>query len=171
MEGFRFCFPFDFELVFEYGLQNGQLTIDQTYCNLSDRPMPMYAGFHPYFLTQQKNLSYAVDAVRYLDYNDMQEKTFDGQLDLASMQESALLLGMTEKRIAFELPDSRRTISLSFGGEFKYIVLWSAENQDFICVEPWMAKSGAIHSEEDVMIIQPGGVFQTHLTLSTTSHE
>lgn len=162
-------YPYAFELVFEYGLQNGQLTIDQTYRNLSGHPMPMYAGFHPYFLTQQKHLSYTVDAMRYLDYNDMQEKSFDGHLDLSSMPESALLLGLGEKRIAFELPDVKQTISLSFGDEFKYVVLWSVANQDFVCVEPWMAKSGAIHSGEDVLPIQPGGALQTRLTFSSIS--
>ena len=46
-------YPFSFEVVLRYEVSRGQLNCHQTYRNLSDRPMPYYAGFHPYFLTPQ----------------------------------------------------------------------------------------------------------------------
>lgn len=67
-------YPFEFELEFTYILQGGKLRLEQKYRNLSGKPMPVYAGFHPYFATSNKELVYETDATAYLDYNDMEVK-------------------------------------------------------------------------------------------------
>ena len=89
-------FPFRFELLFTYTLRNGELIISQKYTNLSESPMPMYPGFHPYFASDFKEIAYKTDATRYLDYNDMEEKAYTGSLDLEGMKESAALLNPRE---------------------------------------------------------------------------
>jgi galactose mutarotase-like enzyme len=82
--------PFDFEVVFTYVLENGKLNIHQEYRNMGEQPMPMYAGFHPYFKTSEKHLSYETDATRYFDYNDNEE--FTGRVDLGNLKEAVVLL-------------------------------------------------------------------------------
>ncbi|QJC54517.1 aldose epimerase [Paenibacillus albicereus] len=160
----REAFPFDFELRFTYELKEGRLSIRQQYRNLSDRAMPMYPGFHPYFATSAKDLPYATDAKRYLDYNDGQVKPYEGRLDLGPMQESAALLDASRPEISFPL-DSGITVTMAYSEAFKYVVLWSVPGKPFVCVEPWMALPGELERREELVQVPPGGETEAFLTL------
>ena len=161
----RAVYPFDFELIFTYALKDGELHTRQQYRNLSQEPMPFYAGFHPYFLTDTKSLDYTTDATRYLDYNDMVEKPFPGQFDLAGMVESVTLLDPIKNDIAFPVIEGAR-VRLSYDDHFKYVVLWSVENRPFVCVEPWMAMAGELNRQEELVILEAGTALDTNLIIS-----
>lgn len=158
----RIEFPFDFELRFTYRLQDGSLAIEQEYRNLSDRPMPMAAGFHPYFAVQSKNLPYETDATRYLDYNDGIVKPFEGTVDLTGLKESVALLDAVKPEIAFPLTEKAK-VRLSYSEEFKYIVLWTVEGKPFVCVEPWTALNEAMNDKEGLLEVKPGETFRADL--------
>jgi len=149
------AYPFEFELLFTYRLKDGILSIEQQYRNLSDSPMPMVAGFHPYFATEGKNLAYRSDASRMLDYNDMQEKPFDGYLKLEGMVESAALLDAGKPEIAFPLGQGR-SVRLTYSEQFRYVVLWSVEGKPFVCVEPWTALNEALNNKKELLTVDPG---------------
>lgn len=160
----RQSYPFDFELLFDFVLENGTFTIDQRYRNRSSQPMPMYAGFHPYFRSPEKKLHYTTDATQYLDYNDMNVYPFDGFVDMEKRVESVVFLDAMKPRIAFEVPDQTK-IELTYGSEFKYVVLWTVAGRDFICVEPWMAKNQALNTGEGLVFVEPGGELHTHMSI------
>lgn len=162
----RKSYPYDFEVIFTYTLTKNQLTIDQQYKNHSDSDMPIYAGFHPYFKTTSKDLNYETDAKTYLDYNDMKINEIHGSLDLTNKKESFVLLDAIKNEISFELPDLKKTISLTYGNEFKYIVLWTEKDQEFVCVEPWMAKTNELNQKEELVLIQPSEVLKTTVNVS-----
>ncbi|CAM3746427.1 aldose epimerase [Marinicrinis lubricantis] len=163
----RASFPFEFELQFTYILKDGKLTIDQTYHNRSEQPMPMYPGFHPYFEVDRKAIAYDTDAARYLDYNDELEKTFSGTLDLTGLVESTVFLDASRRHISFQpFANEPEKIHLHYGSEFKYVVLWSVEGKPFVCVEPWMAKTGEFHRREELTWVQPGQTLTTFLSIS-----
>jgi galactose mutarotase-like enzyme len=162
----RRSYPFDFEVIFTYTLAKNQLTIDQQYKNHSDSDMPIYAGFHPYFKTTSKDLNYETDAKTYLDYNDMKINEIHGSLDLTNEKESFVLLDAIKNEISFELPDLKKTISMTYGNEFKYIVLWTEKDQEFVCVEPWMAKTNELNQKEELVLIQPNEVLKTTVNVS-----
>ncbi|MFC5407386.1 aldose epimerase [Cohnella soli] len=151
----RAAFPFDFELQFTYRLKNGVLSIEQQYRNRSDKPMPMVAGFHPYFATEGKNLTYGTDATRMLDYNDKQEKPFDGTLRLEDMVESAALLDANKAEITFPLV-GKHHVRLTYSEQFRYVVLWSVAGKPFVCVEPWTALNEALNDKKGLLSIEPG---------------
>ncbi|MDQ0198810.1 aldose epimerase family protein [Neobacillus ginsengisoli] len=159
-------FPFDFELIFTYTIGAGGLDIQQQYINHSDSPMPMYPGFHPYFRTTHKDLSYITDAKTYLDYNDMEIKVIKGSLDLTEKKESFALLDAAKREIEFELPERKKTFVLTYGEEFKYVVLWTEKDQDFVCVEPWMALTNELNRKEELVIVQPGKALKTTMRIS-----
>lgn len=162
----RRSYPFDFEVIFTYTLAKNQLTIDQQYKNHSDSDMPIYAGFHPYFKTTSKDLNYETDAKTYLDYNDMKINEIHGSLDLTNKKESFVLLDAKKSEISFGLPDLKKTISMTYGNEFKYIVLWTEKDQEFVCVEPWMAKTNELNQKEELVLIQPNEVLKTTVNVS-----
>jgi galactose mutarotase-like enzyme len=159
-------FPFDFQLIFTYILKNGELTIKQEYKNISAEPMPIYAGFHPYFKAKSKNLIYETDATQYLDYNDMEVKSFEGAIDLNKMVESAAFIDFHRNNISFKQEELDKNINLEYGKEFKYIVLWSVKDKDFVCVEPWMALSGAFNTGENLVFVKPKETLSTYIKIS-----
>ncbi len=158
-------YPFEFELRFTYKLQDGNLTIDQQYKNLSQQAMPMVAGFHPYFATEGKNLTYVTDSTRMLDYNDKQEKPFNGSLNLETMVESAALLDAAQPRITFPLAQGRK-VKLSYSEQFRYVVLWSVEGKPFVCVEPWTALNEALNDKEGLLLVSPGNTQSLTLNIA-----
>ncbi len=149
------AYPFEFELRFTYRLRNGILSIEQQYINRSQHAMPMVSGFHPYFATEGKNLSYGTDATRILDYNDKLEKPFNGSLNLEVMVESAALLDARKPEITFPLSEGRN-VRLTYSDEFRYVVLWSVEGKPFVCVEPWTALNEALNDGEGLLMVAPG---------------
>lgn len=159
-------FPFDFELVFTYILKDGKLTIKQKYVNNSETAMPMYAGFHPYFKAEGKDIAYHIDAAKYLDYNDMQVKPYVGKIDLTNMVESAAFLDAKEYGLSFELPGLNRTIKLEYGEVFDYIVIWSVKDKSFVCVEPWMAKNNAFNNGEGIVFVNAKDKLETYFSIS-----
>jgi galactose mutarotase-like enzyme len=165
-EEMKKSFPFDFEVIFTYRLKGNKLTIQQEYTNKSESPMPIYAGFHPYFKTSSKNLQYESDAKTYLDYNDMLIKQVSDGLDLTGKKESLGLLDTVKSEIAFTLPESNRKIRLDYGDEFKYVILWAEEGQDFVCVEPWMANTKELNTKEELTLIAPNETLKTYLNIT-----
>ncbi|WP_123043132.1 aldose epimerase [Cohnella candidum] len=158
-------YPFDFELRFTYRLKAGVLSIEQEYRNLSDRSMPMVAGFHPYFATEGKSLPYVTDATRYLDYNDGVIKPFEGVIDLTEMKESAALLDATRPEIAFPL-STEAAIHMSYSESFRYVVLWAVEGKPFVCVEPWTALNEALNDNKGLLGVEPGETFSAVLHIA-----
>ncbi|MFC0215871.1 aldose epimerase [Paenibacillus chartarius] len=157
-------YPFDFELEFTYTLQEGKLTIAQSYRNVSDREMPMYAGFHPYFAADRKALAYDTDAKTMYDYNDLQTKPYEGTVDLEHLTESVALVDAAAPRIAFQPLEGVR-VELTYSGLFRYVVLWSVPGKPFVCVEPWMAKNGALQTGEGLTLVGPHRELQAEFTI------
>ncbi|MFZ7946114.1 MULTISPECIES: aldose epimerase [Bacillaceae] len=158
-------YPFEFEVVYTYSLKDGKLLIDQEYKNLGDQPMPIYAGFHPYFKTSEKHLSYETDATRYYDYNDGLEKQFTGRVDLTNLKESVLLLDANQTNITFHPPGLKKPITLSYSSPFKYVVLWTEKDKEFICVEPWMAKNDEFNRGEELVMINSNDSLKTEFVI------
>ncbi|WP_028559436.1 aldose epimerase [Paenibacillus pinihumi] len=159
-------YPFEFELEFTYILQGGKLRLEQKYRNLSGKPMPVYAGFHPYFATSNKELVYETDATAYLDYNDMEVKKIGHAIDLSGKVESLTLLDARKPEIAFSIAEDTR-VKLSYSDVFKYVVLWSVEGKPFVCVEPWMAKTHELNHKEELPLIEAGTTLEAWMEIAS----
>ncbi|HWO76130.1 MAG TPA: aldose epimerase [Bacillus sp. (in: firmicutes)] len=162
----RKVYPFDFDILYTYQLKGKQLTILQEYVNRSDEPMPMYAGFHPYFKTSRKSIMYNLEATQYLDYNDGQVKPYQPELDLSTKKEAFLILDPKGNVVSFPLAEIEKKVTLKYGEEFKHIVLWSEIGKDFLCVEPWMGKMGDFNHIDDIPVVEPGESLVTVVSIS-----
>lgn len=166
----REMYPFDFELIFTYILKDGKLQILQQYKNNSDVKMPIYAGFHPYFYAKNKNINYKTDATKYMDLNDNKIKDFNGAIDLSKMKESAVFINAKKRSISFRIEELNSNIDMQYGEEFKYVVLWSVENKDFVCVEPWMAMTNSFNTKQDIYFIESGEKVNTYLDITVSNY-
>lgn len=149
-------YPFEFQLIFKYVLSEKGLSIHQEYINKSGTDMPLHPGFHPYFKTSSKVLDFETDAKKYLDYNDMEIKNFDGRLGLNNKKEALVFLDAKENRITFPLNELNKKVTLEYDSIFRYIVVWTEQNQNFICVEPWVAKKNGFNNKNELLYIKPG---------------
>jgi len=159
-------FPFPFELRFTYRLKEGRLTIEQQYWNRSEADaMPMYPGFHPYFLADRVDVAYATDASTYYDYNDGSIKPYRGEiLPMSDKVESVVFLDAVRGDIAFS-PNPEYTVRLTYDELFRYVVLWGVKGKPFLCVEPWMARTDELNRKEELVYVQPGEAVRTFMTI------
>jgi galactose mutarotase-like enzyme len=157
-------YPFAYELLFTFRLQNQKLHIEQQYHNHSEREMPMYAGFHPYFLVDHKENTIESDAAQINYITAQRERPFTGEIEMDKLPESIALSKAVTNQIAFR-PQTGQTIRLTFGEDFKHVVLWSLDDKPFICVEPWMALLNELNVKHELVYVKPGIPLKTFMNI------
>jgi galactose mutarotase-like enzyme len=125
----------------------------------------MYAGFHPYFKTGEKHLSYETDTTRYFDYNDNNEKEFKGSVDIGNLKEAIVLLDGAQPNISFNVLHLKKRVKITYSESFKYVMLWSECEKEFVCVEPWMAKTDEFNRKEELIIIKEKNSLKTDISI------
>ncbi|MDO8953373.1 MAG: aldose epimerase [Gammaproteobacteria bacterium] len=172
-------YPFEFEIILEYEITENHVSCKQTYRNTGDKPMPYYAGFHPYFSIpfpkDQVTLDYAPKR-RFL-YNQVLNDVIGEQplfstpaaLTLPELNESLVELS-EDKSVSLSFPDNS---SLSMKAEgitdpslFAYCQLYHIPSEAFLCIEPWMSHPNAMNTINAVRWLKPGeqelGLLQLH---------
>ncbi|MFB1049956.1 aldose epimerase [Paraliobacillus sp. JSM ZJ581] len=157
--GTKGIFPFDFEVVFTYTLKQNQMFVHQSYRNLDTKQMPIYPGLHPYFKTESKVVSLNTDATTYFDYNDNQEKPFDGKVDMEGLKE-AIVLETDHEKLEAQY-DGDVDLRIESATDFRYTVIWTEEEKDFICIEPWTAKNGEMCRKDELLMVEPKDSLET----------
>lgn len=158
-------YPFEFEVQYKYVLKENQLHIEQTYMNHSDEAMPVHIGFHPYFNTSTHNLQYETDAQIVFNDRDYVKQPMLGRIDLTNEGCSYFLVEANTPEMSFILPEVNKKVRMTYGEEFKYIVLWTESDAPFICVEPWTAMPDALNHHKDLCMIPPHEQLHTHFTI------
>jgi galactose mutarotase-like enzyme len=157
-------YPFAYELVFTFRLQNQKLRIEQEYHNHSEREMPMYAGFHPYFLVDHKENTIESDAAQMYYIKAQRGLSYTGEIEMDKLPDSIALSKAVTNHITFR-PQSDRTIRLTYGAEFKYVVLWSLEGKPFLCVEPWMALLNELNVKHELVYVKQSIPLKTFINI------
>ncbi len=168
----RAVYPFHFTVELVYEIRHKQLFCRQNYSNHGDRPMPYYAGFHPYFLTpapgngKEKVILNFSPRKRML-YNPTltavvgEQPLLNLPVSVADPQihEQLWVLG-EDKEIHLTFPDLD-VINMGVEGVedvdmFSYLQIYSPADQPFICVEPWMGYPNALNNTTGVRWLAPG---------------
>lgn len=165
-------YPFKFEVILRYQVEDGRLMCHQTYTNHGDKPMPFYAGFHPYFLTPapgegKDDVMLDYKPVRRFKYNEpMTDLVGDQPLfDLpSSITNPDILEQLTlvdkDKLVKLHYPDGMSIHMEAQGHEdsnlFPYVQLYTMAEKPFFCAEPWMGFPNAINTVEGSHWLKPG---------------
>lgn len=163
------AYPFEYELEFTFKLQDQKLTIEQQYSNRSEQDMPIYAGFHPYFLADNKENTIETDATEIYYITAQQGAAYTGVIDMAKLPDSIALSKAATPQIAFKPRDKGRKITLTYGAEFEYVVIWSLDGKPFFCVEPWMALNDELNTKRELVYIKADAPLTTFMTISVGS--
>lgn len=167
----RSVYPFTFEIRLRYTLAKAKLTCEQTYCNHSDKSMPFYAGFHPYFLTpsgsgKEKVMLEFQPQKRFI-YNDTltdiigEQPIFKTPVAVTDPNINEQFTWMGEhQQIQLSYPNGDR---LRMFTPFPYLQLYTIPDYPFICAEPWMARPNAMNHANGVRWLKPGGIDKSTL--------
>ncbi len=152
----RAVYPFDFELTFTYRLKGNALTLDQTYRNYSNQPMPFSTGLHPYFWVADKNqIQLDIPASQYKDNVTQGTYDYQGKFNLDRDEIDAQLRPLSRQVTALGLPERGFAIKLSFSAEYTTAVFWTVKGKEYACLEPWTAPRNALNTGEDLLVIPP----------------
>ncbi len=157
-------YPFHFSLEFTYKLEDGKLSIDQSYKNLSSETMPFYAGFHPYFHANHSNALYEIPATHYVDNEDGITKKYEENLKDLPIQDAKNFNPVSE-RIS-RLTNNQDTIEMKYSNDFTTIVVWSERPDQYVCLEPWMALPAGFDQKKGVVRLPAHGELQATCSIS-----
>lgn len=162
----RESYPFDFRLVFTYVIKDSFITIKQRYCNDSTEEMPFYAGFHPYFYAPGAKACFVwISSETCRNLKTGEEVEFDGKSDLNALPETNLVFsGLSENRVWFDRTDGYR-VMVNYDKSFKFVVLWTLKDREFLCLEPWMGINYDMNRNR-ARIINPGEELKAEVTYS-----
>lgn len=160
-------FPFDFRLDFTFSLAGRTLTIEQAYANRGAEPMPLHAGFHPYFHVPDAGKGETrVDtaATRAFDNVTKTEVSLRG-IDLTLPEVDLHLLDHGAASSALLRPGAP-TIAIEGSPEMTRWVVWTLAGKDFVCVEPWTAPADALNTGDGLLWVAPGEARRLRLRIS-----
>ncbi|OUL37031.1 aldose epimerase [Nostoc sp. T09] len=163
----RAVYPFDFQLAFTYELQGNTLEIRQQYQNLSSTPLPFSMGFHPYFVTSDKNqLEFAIPSGEYQNQRTKEISPFHGNFDFG-LDEIDVAFKQLTSQSASVVDNSRKLkLTLNYGNEYPILVFWTIKGKEFYCLEPWSAPRNALNTGEHLTVLDPGTSYQASVRLT-----
>ena len=160
-------YPFDFRLAVTYVLCEGRLTVQTRVSNLGERNMPIHPGLHPYFQLADRNKGAArvvTDATRAFDNRTGSIVTLREPIDLAADVVDMHVLDHWPRTVKLTRPEDR-DVELSLGVPDRVLVVWTERGRDFVCVEPWTARSNALNDGSATQVL-PGGTHETTFSIA-----
>ncbi len=150
-------YPFDFELVFTYRLQEKSLIIEQQCTNRSTEPMPCSIGFHPYFAVSDKSkLQFDIPATTFQNQQDQTIHPFSGHFDLTQDEIDVAFREISRTSATVTDLDRQIQVSLKYDSLYSTIVFWTVRGKDYYCLEPWSAPRNALNTGDHLTQIAPG---------------
>jgi galactose mutarotase-like enzyme len=156
-------FPWDFRLAFTVEVSGRSLRILQAYENRSSSPMPLHAGFHPYFAVPDAEKGAArIQAPEGNAWDKVSGRVVPLQgFDLTAPEVSLGLLdgdrGFPAATLARLSAPSLTAVEVEVSPELSHWVVWTLGGRDFLCVEPWTAPADALNTGKGLLWLAPEG--------------
>ncbi len=165
----RQAYPYAFRFEARYRLAGNGMEVTLATSNLSQRPMPYYAGHHFYF-----SLPQALRATSTIELPPNQRRSFlpDGEISTPEPGRSHYRLSdpliqdrfhvlRSQQPVYLSTPAIGRkiTIELQVPGSIAWhtVTTWAEKpDDDYYCVEPWTGLPNAIHHGQGLRWLQPG---------------
>jgi galactose mutarotase-like enzyme len=180
----RAAFPFRFRVTLTFRFEAGAFLIDQAYENTGTRPMPYYAGFHPFFATPAPGQG--KEATR-LDFRPVSRWVYNGTLsDICRVDDPPTLPRSvtdpainemlarvdTDREVRLLHPDGlvvhTRADGVEDDGMFPFVQLYTMPDRPFFCVEPWMGFPKALNTASGARWLAPGRIEHGRLNVWTS---
>ena len=160
-------YPFDFQVTFTYQLHGNTLTILQEFKNQSSEPMPFSVGFHPYFLTRDKNqLELEIPSTEFQNKGSKEIHPFNGSFDFSQDEIDVAFNKLSAKSSSVTDKSRNLKITLEYDDNFSTLVFWTVKGKDFYCLEPWSAPRNAMNTQEHLTVLNPGATHSAMIRLT-----
>jgi aldose 1-epimerase len=177
--------PFAHEYEMTYRLSNGALETSVSVKNLSNDPMPVSIGFHPYFTlpgVPRNECTARIPARSHVETDDRLCATGEFRPntlpDPTTLATTTLDDGFTdlirnpENKAVFGIEGGGRAIEVAFGPKWQIGVVYSPPGKEYICFEPMAAVTNGINLAADgrypaLQMLEPGGLWQESFTIKT----
>ena len=164
-------YPFEFDLRYTYKLKANVLVIDTAFTNLSDRPMPFSAGFHPYFAASDKSkLKFEIPAkTAIVDQKTQTKQPFNNTFDFAIDEIDWCFDELTGTTAIVTDQAAKTKLTLQYDKEYSTLVFWTLKDKDFYCLEPWSAPRNAMNTGNHLLSLAPGETRSLRIVLTIDS--
>ncbi len=157
-------YPFDFELLLKYELENLKLKISYEIINNSETEMPFSIGAHPAFSLPNDFEKYSLEfnenenLVSYILKNDLisettfKIETFNKKLPLSYslFENDALIFKNLNSKMITIFDNKKPYLKIDFD-DFPNLGIWTKPNAKFICIEPWLGYSDTEYSSGKII--------------------
>ncbi|HSW49075.1 MAG TPA: aldose 1-epimerase [Bryobacteraceae bacterium] len=168
-------FPFAHVIEITYRLRGGELEVETAFQNLSEEPMPLSFGYHPYFRVldaPRDKWKLHLAAREQLVLNPQLLPT--GERKPAPSPDPLPLAGISlddaftdlvrgaDGRAEFWVEGDRQRITVIFGPKYTSAVVFSPGSRGLICIEPMVAITNALNLSQrgvyhELQSVPPGG--------------
>jgi galactose mutarotase-like enzyme len=174
-ENTRANYPFPFRYRLVYRLEDGRLHWEQRVENPGPGPLPFSSGFHPYIfvpLTPEGRRGEGhvhLPRCREVAPVGFWEKTRQRDQPPRSLSVNDPFAGtlfftdLERREVHLTDPERRLVVRLNWEGApaYRYLALWTRSPESpFFCIEPWTALPNSFTSKDDLVILEPGEVFE-----------
>jgi galactose mutarotase-like enzyme len=157
-------YPFEFELLIIYTLQENSLCIQYKVTNNSKTKMPFSIGAHPAFALSGtfENYSLLFEKEEPLEYHLLENGLISNQtkkielenrmipLKYQLFKDDALIFKKLESKSVTILENDNPILRVNFE-DFPSLGIWTIENAPFLCIEPWFGYSDTIESSGNLL--------------------
>jgi galactose mutarotase-like enzyme len=177
-------YPFEFQLILTYILEDKKLIIKYKVLNLSEKTMPFSIGAHPAFALNNSFENYSLDFQfdEVLEYtvlaNDLlSDKTervnlIDKKLNLnyQLFENDALVFKKMNSKSISILENGKVFLIINFS-DFPNLGIWTKIDAPFICIEPWFgfadetSATGKIVEKNGILLLDKKSEWQTEFTI------
>jgi aldose 1-epimerase len=141
--------PFAHEYEMTYSLSDGALEVRTTVTNLSDEPMPVVLGFHPYlripgvprdeWVLHSPARIHVIPGEHNIPTGELRPLDIPNPLPLRGHTLDDGFTDLTrdpEGRAVFSVEAAGKKIEITFGPKYSVATIWLPENREFLCIEP-----------------------------------
>ena len=181
-------FPFAHTIEMTYRLSSGSLEVHTAIENLSNAPMPLVIGYHPYFRIDQTHRDSWTVHIAARDHvtlsrnliptGEVEPVKFPDPLSLATARLDDVFTSLVrgaDGRADFWVQSGAQRISVEYGPKFQVAVIYAPAGKDFICFEPMTAITDAFNLAQqgkykELHSIPPQGRWEESFWISTTGY-
>ena len=179
-------FPFAHNVEMTYRLVNGALQVETVLENEASDPMPVAAGFHPYFQVPdipRDQCQVHVAAREQLELSpelvptgEHKQVNFSEPVSLATTKLDDVFSNLvrgSDGRSTFWVEGNGKRISVIYGPKYSVAIIYAPPGQNFICFEPMSAITNAFNLAhrgiyKDLQSIPPGGTWRESFWIETS---
>lgn len=167
-------FPFAHSIEITHKLANGILEVRLSVTNLSDQPMPVSVGFHPYYqITDAPRDRWRVHLAARSHYTLSGKLIPTGETKPIDLPDPLPLAGRQLDDVygdlvagdEFSVQGESQKIAIRYGPKYRVAVVYAPPGKDFICFEPMSGVTDAFNLAhagvyKDLQSIAPGATWE-----------